>query len=149
MSFELGKSKDELLNEVVENVKTMFRKSIKSANTVQIYQALAYAIKDSVTDKWIHTHEEYVERDVKLVYYLSMEFLMGRFLGDMLINLKLNDTVNEVLEELGVEPAEVEDAERDPGLGNGGLERLAACFLDSLSTLGSPAHGCGVCYPSG
>ncbi|MCL2617748.1 MAG: glycogen/starch/alpha-glucan phosphorylase [Defluviitaleaceae bacterium] len=149
MSLELGITKDELLNEVAENVKTMFRKSIKSANTVQIYQALAYAIKDVVTDKWIHTHEEYVEKDVKLVYYLSMEFLMGRFLGNMLINLKVSDVVSEVLEELGVDPAEIEDAERDPGLGNGGLGRLAACFLDSLSTLGYPAYGCGIRYHYG
>ncbi|MCL2616947.1 MAG: glycogen/starch/alpha-glucan phosphorylase, partial [Defluviitaleaceae bacterium] len=145
----LGVTKEELLNEVAENVKTMFRKSLKSATTVQIYQALAYAIKDVVNDKWIRTHETYVEDDVKIVYYLSMEFLMGRFLGNMLINLKADKVVGEVLEELGLEPAELEDAERDPGLGNGGLGRLAACFLDSLSTIGYPAYGCGIRYHYG
>lgn len=147
--MELGFKKDELLAEIAENVRTMFRRNIKTATSTQVYQALAYAIKDKVAQKWIKTHDSYTADDVKIVYYLSMEFLMGRFLGNTVINLRADEVVREVLDELGLTPSEVEEAEHDPGLGNGGLGRLAACFLDSLSTIGYPAYGCGIRYNYG
>ena len=132
-----------------ENVKTLYRKTLEAASAEEVYQAAVFAIRDVITDKWMKTHDEYYEKDVKVVYYLSMEFLMGRFFGNSLINLKMYDEVREVLEELGIDYNMVEDAEPDPGLGNGGLGRLAACFLDSLSTLQLPAYGCGIRYHYG
>ena len=149
MSIDLGLTKEHLLKEIQENVRTMFRRNIDTATNVQVYQALAYAIRDKVNQKWIDTHEAYTNQDVKIIYYLSMEFLMGRFLGNTVINLRANKVVEEVLDELGLSPAEIEDAEHDPALGNGGLGRLAACFLDSLSTIGYPAYGCGIRYRHG
>ena len=142
-------SKDELKKRVVDNVKSMFRKTLSAATSEQIYQALAYAIRDIVTDKWMATHDTYHEQDAKIVYYLSMEFLMGRFLGNAVINLSMYDSVKEVISELGIDYNLLEESERDPGLGNGGLGRLAACFLDSLSTLEYPAYGCGIRYHYG
>lgn len=132
-----------------ENVKTLYRKTLEAASAEEVYQAAVFAIRDVITDKWMKTHDEYYEKDVKVVYYLSMEFLMGRFFGNSLINLEMYDEVKEVLEELGIDYNMVEDAEPDPGLGNGGLGRLAACFLDSLSTLQLPAYGCGIRYHYG
>ncbi|MCL2376725.1 MAG: glycogen/starch/alpha-glucan phosphorylase [Defluviitaleaceae bacterium] len=142
-------SKERLKERLVENVKTLSRKTIDTASNEQLYEALVFTIRDLITDKWIATHDVYNKEDVKIVYYLSMEFLMGRFLGDAVINLSLDEEVREVLEELGINYNAVEDAERDPGLGNGGLGRLAACFLDSLSTLQLPAYGCGIRYHYG
>lgn len=132
-----------------ENVKTLSRKTIDKASPKQIYDALVFTIRDYVTDKWIATHDAYDETGCKIVYYLSMEFLMGRFLGNAILNMGLTTTVKEVLEELNIDYNLLEDAERDPGLGNGGLGRLAACFLDSLSTLELPAYGCGIRYHYG
>ncbi len=142
-------TKQELKTRILENVKTISRKTIKTADNEQIYQALAFTIRDIVTDKWIATHDTYMEEDVKVVYYLSMEFLMGRFMGNTLLNLMMIDKLREVFEELEIDYNAVEDAERDPGLGNGGLGRLAACFLDSLTTLEYPAYGCGIRYHYG
>lgn len=140
----------ELLKKMIrENVKTLYRKTLESASADELYQAVVFAIRDVITDKWIQTHDEYHKQDVKVVYYLSMEFLMGRFFGNSLINLGMYEEVAEVLQELGVDYNMVEDAEPDPGLGNGGLGRLAACFLDSLSTLQLPAYGCGIRYHYG
>ena len=130
-----------------ENVKTLYRKTLEAASAEELYQAAVFAIRDVITDKWMKTHDEYYEKDVKVVYYLSI--LMGRFFGNSLINLEMYDEVKEVLEELGIDYNMVEDAEPDPGLGNGGLGRLAACFLDSLSTLQLPAYGCGIRYHYG
>ena len=127
----------------------MFRKPVEQATNQQLFQAVAYAVKDIVVDDWFDTHKEYEEKDVKTVYYLSMEFLMGRALGNMIINLKQDEVVREVLDELGVNLDVIEDEEPDAALGNGGLGRLAACFLDSLSTLGYPAYGCGIRYKYG
>lgn len=141
--------KETLKKMIRENVKTLYRKTLESASAEELYQAVVFAIRDVITDKWIQTHEEYHKQDVKVVYYLSMEFLMGRFLGNSLINLGMYEEVAEVLQELGVDYNLVEDAEPDPGLGNGGLGRLAACFLDSLSTLQLPAYGCGIRYHYG
>ncbi len=149
MSFLNGMTKDELKERIVENVKTMFRKPLSAASSEQVYQALAYTIRDIVTDKWILTHDTYNKDDVKVVYYLSMEFLMGRFLGNTIINITMLQEVKEVLEELNIDYNQLIEAEQDPGLGNGGLGRLAACFLDSLSTLEYPAYGCGIRYHYG
>ena len=132
--------KETLKKMIRENVKTLYRKTLEAASAEEVYQAAVFAIRDVITDKWMKTHDEYYEKDVKVVYYLSMEFLMGRFFGNSLINLEMYDEVREVLEELGIDYNMVEDAEPDPGLGNGGLGRLAACFLDSLSTLQLPAY---------
>ena len=142
-------TKEKLKEKIVENVKTISRKTLATASSGQIYEALAFTIRDIVTDKWIATHEHYYKNDSKVVYYLSMEFLTGRFLGNTIINLTLGSELKEALTELGIDYNAVEEAEADPGLGNGGLGRLAACFLDSLSTLGYPAYGCGIRYRYG
>ncbi|MBR5123483.1 MAG: glycogen/starch/alpha-glucan phosphorylase, partial [Anaerotignum sp.] len=141
--------KDQLKEMIRENVKTLYRKTLEHATAEELYQAAVFAIRDVITDKWMKTHDDYYEKDVKVVYYLSMEFLMGRFFGNALINLEMFDEVKEVFEELGIDYNHVEDAEPDPGLGNGGLGRLAACFLESLSTLSLPAYGCGIRYHYG
>ena len=134
---------------VLYNVKTLFRKDISEATKQQIFQAVSYAAKDAIMDAWIATQKEYDEKDPKTVYYMSMEFLMGRALGNNLINLTFYDEVKEVLEELGCDINVIEDEEPDAALGNGGLGRLAACFLDSLATLGYAAYGCGIRYRYG
>ncbi len=142
-------NKEALKRNIEVKLKTHFFCNIKDASKKQIYQAVAYALKDYIIDDWMETQELYKERELKTVYYLSMEFLMGRILGNTLINLKADGIVNEVLKELGVKQNEVEDAESDAGLGNGGLGRLAACFLESLSTLSYSAYGCGIRYRHG
>ena len=134
---------------VLYNVKTLFRKDITEATKQQIFQAVSYAAKDAIMDAWIATQKKYDEEDPKTVYYMSMEFLMGRALGNNLINLTFYDEVKEVLEELGCDINVIEDEEPDAALGNGGLGRLAACFLDSLATLGYAAYGCGIRYRYG
>lgn len=134
---------------VLYNVKTLYRKTLEEATQQQIFQAVAYAIKDAVVDKWMDTQEEYEKQDPKTVYYLSMEFLMGRALGNNIINLQAYKQVKEALDELGLDLNIIEDQEPDAALGNGGLGRLAACFLDSLATLGYAAYGCGIRYRYG
>ncbi len=142
-------NKDEFKKEVEDYVKVLFRKSVKEADNQQLFQAVAYAVKDFVVDQWMATHKTYEEKDVKTVYYLSMEFLMGRALGNIIINLKGNQAIKDAVEELGLDLDVIEDQEPDAALGNGGLGRLAACFLDSLSTLGYAAYGCGIRYKYG
>lgn len=134
---------------VIEHLRTSYRKTIATASNSQIYNAVAMTIKDYVSDNWITTHDCFEKADVKTVYYLSMEFLMGRFMGNAIMNLSLTETVQEALDELGIDLNMAEESEPDPGLGNGGLGRLAACFLDSLSTIGYPAYGCGIRYHYG
>ena len=134
---------------VLYNIKTLFRKDITEATQQQIFQAVSYAVKDAIMDAWIATQREYEKQDPKTVYYLSMEFLMGRALGNNLINLTFYDEVKEVMAELGCDINVIEDQEPDAALGNGGLGRLAACFLDSLATLGYAAYGCGIRYRYG
>ncbi len=135
--------------EVTENVKTLFRKTIEEATPQQLYQAVSYVVKEAIIDDWIATQETYEKEDPKVVYYMSMEFLMGRALGNNLINMTAYKEVKEALDELGIDLNLLEDQEPDPALGNGGLGRLAACFLDSLATLGYAAYGCGIRYRYG
>ena len=142
-------NKEEFKKEVEDYVKVLFRKTIKEADQQQLFQAVSYAVKDFIVDQWMATHKTYEEKDVKTVYYLSMEFLMGRALGNIIINLKENKEIKEAVEELGLDLDVIEDQEPDAALGNGGLGRLAACFLDSLSTLGYSAYGCGIRYKYG
>ncbi len=142
-------NKDEFKKEVEDYLKVLFRKSIKEADNQQLFQAVSYAVKDFIVDQWMATHRTYEEKDVKTVYYLSMEFLTGRALGNIIINLKGNKAIKDAIEEMGMDLDVIEDQEPDAALGNGGLGRLAACFLDSLSTLGYPAYGCGIRYKYG
>ena len=135
--------------QVAANIKTLYRKPLEEANPQEIFQAVSYACKDDIIDRWIATHKVYKDQNVKKVYYLSMEFLMGRALGNNLLNLGYYPEIKKALEEMGFDINFIEDQERDPALGNGGLGRLAACFLDSLSTLGYPAYGCGIRYKYG
>ena len=134
---------------VKDNLRSLFRKTLKDANKQEIFQAVSYAVKDIIIDDWMATTQQMEKDDPKLLYYVSMEFLMGRALGNSLINLTAYKEVKAALEDLGLNIDEVEDQERDPALGNGGLGRLAACFLDSLATLGYPAYGCGIRYRYG
>ena len=145
----LSFDKDLFKRSVVYNVKTLYRKSMEEATPQQIFQAVSYAIKDAVVDHWMTSQKEYEKQDPKMVYYLSMEFLMGRALGNNIINLQAYKPVKDALDELGVDLNVIEDQEPDPALGNGGLGRLAACFLDSLATLGYSAYGCGIRYRYG
>ena len=135
--------------EVEANVKMLYRKTLKEATKQQIFQAVSYAIKDTIIDNWLATQKAYDEQDPKIVYYMSMEFLMGRALGNNLINLQAYEDVKEALDELGIDLNVIEDQEPDAALGNGGLGRLAACFLDSLATLNYAAYGCGIRYRYG
>ena len=134
---------------VKENVKTLYRKKIEEASKQQIFQAVSYAVKDIIMDDWFETQSKYEEENVKTVYYMSMEFLMGRALGNNLINMTAYTEVKEALDEMGIDLNVIEDEEPDAALGNGGLGRLAACFLDSLATLNYPAYGCGIRYRYG
>ena len=141
--------KEGFKKEVINNVKNLFRKTIDEASQQQIFQAVSYAIKDDIIDRWIATQKAYEKQNPKTVYYLSMEFLMGRALGNNMINLTCYEQIKEALDELGFDLNAIEDEEPDAALGNGGLGRLAACFLDSLATLNYPAYGCGIRYRYG
>lgn len=142
-------SAKELKKAIEDNVKVLYRKTIDEASKEQVFYALSYAIKDIIIDEWIATHKAYDKQDSKILYYLSMEFLIGRALGNNIINLNAKKEVSDVLKELGFDLADIEEQESDPALGNGGLGRLAACFLDSLATLNYPAYGCGIRYHYG
>ena len=142
-------NKEEFKKTVVYNVKNLYRRNVDEASQQQLFNAVAYTVKDLIMDGWIATHKEYDKQDAKMVVYLSMEFLMGRALGNNIINICIWDEVRDALTELGVDLNVIEDQERDYALGNGGLGRLAACFLDSLATLGYPAYGCGIRYKYG
>ena len=141
--------KESFKKDVINNVKNLFRKTIDEATQEQVFQAVSYAVKDHIIDRWIATQKAYEEKNAKTVYYLSMEFLMGRALGNNMINLACYEQVKEALSELGFDLNVIEDQEPDAALGNGGLGRLAACFLDSLATLNYPAYGCGIRYRYG
>ena len=141
--------KAEFKKKVISNVRNLYRKDIEDADKQEIYQAVAYAVKDDVIENWIATQKAQKEQDPKIVYYMSMEFLIGRLMGNNMINLRTYGPIREALEEMGLNLVDIEDQEPDPALGNGGLGRLAACFLDSLSTLGYAAYGCGIRYHYG
>ena len=134
---------------VLYNIKTLYRKNQDEATPQQIFQAVSYAIKDQIVENWMETQKTYEKEDPKILYYMSMEFLMGRALGNNMINMQAYDEAQKALDELGLDLNLVEDQEPDAALGNGGLGRLAACFLDSLATLGYPAYGCGIRYRYG
>ena len=147
--FSKRLEKETFKQTVKENVKTLYRKTVEEATPQQIFQAVSYAVKDVIFDDWFATQKAYDEADAKTVYYMSMEFLMGRALGNNLINMTAYKDVKEALEEMGIDLNVIEDQEPDAALGNGGLGRLAACFLDSLATLNYPAYGCGIRYHYG
>ena len=147
--MKTGFDKEVFKKSVIYNVKSQFRKTLEEATPEQVYQAVCYAVKDVIIDEWIATHKEYEKQDSKTLYYLSMEFLMGRALGNNIINIMARDEIKEALDEMGFDLNLIEDQEPDAALGNGGLGRLAACFLDSLATLGYPAYGCGIRYRYG
>ena len=149
MTETLAFSKEEFKKQVKDYVKIVSRKTIEEASPLDIYTGVAYGLKDYIIDQWIATHKEYEKQDAKTVYYLSMEFLTGRALGNIIINLSARQEIKEAIEELGLDLNLIEDQEPDAALGNGGLGRLAACFLDSLATLGYPAYGCGIRYKYG
>ncbi|MGN0481454.1 MAG: glycogen/starch/alpha-glucan phosphorylase [Lachnospiraceae bacterium] len=149
MANKLTFDKEDFKKSVNDNLKTLYRKKIDEATDQQIFQAVCYSVKDIIVDQWMATHKEYEKQDAKTVYYMSMEFLMGRALGNNMINLCAYDEIKEALAEMGVDINVIEDQEPDAALGNGGLGRLAACFLDSLATLQYPAYGCGIRYKYG
>ena len=137
-------SKTEFKKDVMDNCRRLFRKELDEATPQEQYQSVSYAVKDMIVENWIATQKQLTKDDPKIVYYMSMEFLMGRALGNNLINMTAYEDVKEALDELGIDLNFVEDQEPDPALGNGGLGRLAACFLDSLASLGYAAYGCGI-----
>ena len=141
--------KEKFIQEIKNNVKNLYRKTLDEASQQEVYQAVSNAVKNVIIDQWLATQKTFEKQDPKIVYYMSMEFLMGRALGNNLINLTAYKEVKEALDEIGFDLDVIEDQEPDPALGNGGLGRLAACFLESLSTLGYPAYGCGIRYRYG
>ena len=142
-------NKEKFIEDVKENVKNLYRKTLEEASQQEIFQAVSYTVKDVIIDDWLATQKAFDKQDPKMVYYMSMEFLMGRALGNNMINLKMYKEVKEALGEIGFNLDEIEDQEPDPALGNGGLGRLAACFMESLATLGYAAYGCGIRYRYG
>ena len=142
-------NKTEFIEKVEKSVRNMYRKELKEANQQELFQAVSAVVKEVVMDDWMATQKAFDKQDPKIVYYMSMEFLMGRALGNNLINMKAYTEVKEALEEIGLNIDEIEDQESDPALGNGGLGRLAACFMESLATLGYAAYGCGIRYRYG
>lgn len=142
-------TKDQVKKMIIDNLRMLTRKTVNDASDQEIYQAAVFAIRDIVNDIWIKTQETYFEKDVKIVYYISMEFLMGRFFGNSVLNLSIYEPIKQAFDELGIDYKKIEESEPDPGLGNGGLGRLAACFLDSMSTMSLPAYGCGIRYHYG
>lgn len=141
--------KEKFIQEIKNNVKNLYRKTLEEASQQEVYQAVSNAVKNVVIDQWLATQKTFDKEDPKILYYMSMEFLMGRALGNNLINMTAYKEVKEALEEIGFDLNVIEDQEPDPALGNGGLGRLAACFMESLSTLGYPAYGCGIRYRYG
>ena len=142
-------NKNELKESITRELRANFGKTIEEAHEYELYYAVSRAALEYVVEKWYNTKKTYAKKQAKQTYYLSAEFLMGRFMGNNLINLRINDVIRETLDEFGVDINKLEDSEMDAGLGNGGLGRLAACFLDSLATLKLPGHGYGLRYKYG
>ena len=142
-------NKADLKASIVKELRRDFGKTLEESHDYELYYAVSRAAMDYIVEKWYNTKKTYAVKQVKQAYYFSAEFLMGRYLGNNLINLKINEAVKETLEELGVDINKVEDQEFDTGLGNGGLGRLAACFLDSMATCKLPGHGYGLRYKYG
>ena len=141
--------KEKFIQEIKDNVKNLYRKTLEEASQQEVYQAVSQAVKEVIIDQWLATQKTFEKEDPKILYYMSMEFLIGRALGNNLINLTAYKEVKEALEEIGFDLNVIEDQEPDPALGNGGLGRLAACFMESLATLGYGAYGCGIRYRYG
>ena len=141
--------KKELKGSIIKKVRSQYGKTLEEAHEFELYNAVSRAAMDFVVEQWYNTKKTYAKKQVKQAYYFSAEFLMGRYLGNNLINLQINDAVKETLNELGVDINKIEDQESDTGLGNGGLGRLAACFLDSMATCKLPGHGYGLRYKYG
>lgn len=133
----------------LEKLETMYGKSFKDSTTRDQYNTLGYMVREYMNSQWIETNESYRSGERKQMYYLSIEFLLGRLLGSNILNLGIRDVCEQGLSELGISLQELEEVEADAGLGNGGLGRLAACFLDSLASLDLPGHGCGIRYKHG
>ncbi|WP_094548849.1 glycogen/starch/alpha-glucan phosphorylase [Petroclostridium xylanilyticum] len=142
-------SKENFKKTFLEKLATMYGKSIEEASDIDKYMALASLVRDYINKKWVQTNKQYMESGEKEVYYFSLEFLLGKLLGSNLLNMQLTELCKEVLAELNIDINEIENLESDAGLGNGGLGRLAACFLDSLASLHLPGHGCGIRYKYG
>ena len=142
-------NKERFIENVKSTVRKRYRADIGEATQQQIFQAVSEVVEDEIIEKWMDSYSKFLKKQSKTVYYLSMEFLIGRALGNNLLNLGAYDYVKEALDELGVNINALEDEEPDPALGNGGLGRLAACFMDSLASLGYHAYGCGIRYHYG
>ena len=141
--------KAELKGSILRKLRRQYGKTLEEAHEFELYYAISRAALDYAVEKWYNTKKTYAKKQVKQIYYFSAEFLMGRFMGNNLINLQINDIIKETLNELGIDINKIEDREMDAGLGNGGLGRLAACFLDSLATLKLPGLGYGLRYKYG
>ena len=142
-------TKDRIKNDFKKKLMNLYSEDITESSKLHLYLTLGSLVREYVSEKWMKTNERYSKNHVKQVYYFSMEFLIGRLLGSNLLNLGITDLCREALDDLGIDLSELEEVENDAGLGNGGLGRLAACFLDSISSLEIPGHGCGIRYGYG
>lgn len=145
----IEEAKEYLKISIERKIRRQFGKTIKEAEPHEIYYALSRTLIDYTIENWYNTSRNYNEKQVKQMYYFSAEFLMGRYMGNNMINLQIYSEIKEVLKDLNIDINLIEESESDPGLGNGGLGRLAACFLDSLATLKMPGHGYGIRYKYG